>query len=94
MKRTKSLIIVEDQVSHTQKLEFQLTCVLFAAPQLSGNSKRSSIHRPVLQLQVKPDTIERVRQRTGSNGSVMVSRSTLRTLAADSAAYGKIVGHI
>lgn len=89
MEKLENLNAAEDQVG--LKILFNLSgnSACFAAPQLN---KRSSIHRPVLQLQVKPDTLERVRHRTGSNGSVMVSRSTLRTLAAgDSAAYGKAV---
>lgn len=58
----------------------------------SGRNKRSSMHRPVLQLQVKPDTLDRVRRRAGSNGSVMMSRSALQSLARESAAYGEQLG--
>ena len=55
----------------------------------SSHSKRSSINRPVLQLQVKPDTLECIRRRTGSVGIHVVPKDALCSIARDSGIYGK-----
>ena len=54
---------------------------------------RSSKHRPVLQLQVKPETLERMRRsRVGSASSGSLSRNTYTSLQSrDSEVYGKEV---
>lgn len=65
--------------------------LFLTAPQFPGRSKRSSLNRPVLQLQVKPDTLERVRHRTSS--SLMASRGGVRSMVTGDSAYGKCTTH-
>lgn len=69
----------------SQSSKFTHPLLIFAGNEM----KRNSAYRPVLQLQVKPETLERVRRRVGSNGEVMVSRNTFCTLARESTAYGE-----
>ena len=39
-------------------------------------------------MQVKADAMDKVRRRTGSNGTLMVSRNELHSLARESHVYG------
>lgn len=68
-----------------------LLLVLFVFPVScpKGRTKRSSVNRPVLQLQVKPATLERVRRRLGSSsGAHVITSNTINSLARDSGIYG------
>lgn len=46
--------------------------------------KRSSMNRPVLQLQVKQETLERQKIKTNGGNIHMVSKGTLRNIARES----------
>ena len=52
-----------------------------------GHNKRSSMHRPVLRLQVKSETLEKHKKVSGK-GLHLISKEKLETLARESGMYG------
>ena len=52
-----------------------------------SHNKRSSMHRPVLRLQVKSETLERHKKVSGK-ALHLISKEKLETLARESGMYG------